>query len=158
MDNDVRRLKPGEAAPKFSLVNQDNKSVNSEELFATPTILFFFPAAGSPGCTKEAVDFQEYLEDFAAQGYQIVGISPDGVNRLKEFSLSHDLSFELLSDPDLKAHAAFGAYGQKTLYGRVYTGVLRSTIITDDKGEINQALYNVKATGHTNMLKKRLGI
>jgi len=158
MANDVRRLKPGEAAPNFSLVNQDNKSVNSEELFATPTILFFFPAAGSPGCTKEAVDFQEYLEDFAAQGYQIVGISPDGVDRLKEFSLSHDLSFELLSDPDLKAHTAFGAYGQKTLYGRVYTGVLRSTIITDEKGEINQALYNVKATGHTNMLKKRLGI
>jgi len=132
--------------------------VSSVELFMTPTIMFFFPAAGSPGCTKEAVDFQDYLEDFAAQGYQIVGISPDGVNRLKEFSLSHDLSFQLLSDPDLVAHKAFGAYGQKTIYGRVYTGVLRSTIITDEKGEINQALYNVKATGHTNMLKKRLGI
>jgi len=158
MVEDVRRLEPGEATPKFSLLNQDNKSVNSETLFATPTILFFFPAAGSPGCTKEAVDFQEYLEDFAAQGYQIVGISPDSSSRLKEFSLSHDLSFELLSDPDLKAHAAFGAYGQKTLYGRVYTGVLRSTIITDEKGRINQALYNVKATGHTNMLKTRLGI
>ena len=158
MSEEIRRLGPGEEAPKFSLNNQDSESVNSADIFATPTIMFFFPAAGSPGCTKEAVDFQDYLEDFAAQGYQIVGISPHGVNRLKEFSLSHDLSFQLLSDPDLVAHKAFGAYGQKTIYGRVYTGVLRSTIITDEKGEINQALYNVRATGHTNMLKKRLGI
>jgi len=158
MAENVRRLEPGEAAPKFSLTNQDSKLVNSAELFATPTIMFFFPAAGSPGCTKEAVDFQEYLQDFSAKGYQVVGISPDGVEKLMEFSLSHHLTFQLLSDPDLIAHRAFGAYGQKSLYGRVYTGVLRSTIITDEKGDINQALYNVKATGHTNMLKKRLGI
>ena len=158
MAKDVRRLEPGEEAPELSLLNQDNESVTSQELLATPTIFFFFPAAGSPGCTKEAVDFQDHLEDFAAQGYQVVGISPDSVSRLKEFSLSHDLSFQLLSDPDLAAHRSFGAYGQKTLYGRVYTGILRSTIVTDEKGKINQALYNVKATGHTNMLKKRLGI
>jgi peroxiredoxin Q/BCP len=158
MANEVRRLEAGEEAPELSLLNQDNKSVTSQELLATPTIFFFFPAAGSPGCTKEAVDFQDYLEDFAAQGYQVVGISPDSVNRLKEFALSHDLKFQLLSDPDLEAHRSFGAFGQKTLYGRVYTGVLRSTIITDENGKISQALYNVKATGHTNMLKKRLGI
>lgn len=158
MAKDVRRLEPGEEAPELSLLNQDNESVTSQELLATPTIFFFFPAAGSPGCTKEAVDFQDYLEDFAAQGYQVVGISPDSVSRLKEFSLSHDLSYQLLSDPNLAAHRSFGAYGQKTLYGRVYTGILRSTIVTDEKGKINQALYNVKATGHTNMLKKRLGI
>ena len=158
MAKEVTRLEPGDKSPAFSLVNQDNEAVTSQELFATPTIFFFFPAAGSPGCTKEAVDFQDYLEDFAAQGYQIVGISPDSPNRLKEFSLSHDLSFQLLSDPDLAAHRSFGAFGQKNLYGRVYTGVLRSTIVTDEKGNINQALYNVKATGHTNMLKKRLGI
>jgi peroxiredoxin Q/BCP len=158
MANEVRRLEAGEEAPELSLLNQDNKSVTSQELLATPTIFFFFPAAGSPGCTKEAVDFQDYLEDFAAQGYQVVGISPDSVSRLKEFALSHDLKFQLLSDPDLEAHRSFGAFGQKTLYGRVYTGVLRSTIITDENGKISQALYNVKATGHTNMLKKRLGI
>jgi peroxiredoxin Q/BCP len=158
MAKEVTRLEPGDKSPAFSLVNQDNEAVTSQELFATPTIFFFFPAAGSPGCTKEAVDFQDYLEDFAAQGYQIVGISPDSPNRLKEFSLSHDLSFQLLSDPDLAAHRSFGAFGEKNLYGRVYTGVLRSTIVTDEKGNINQALYNVKATGHTNMLKKRLGI
>jgi peroxiredoxin Q/BCP len=158
MAKDVRRLEPGEEAPELSLLNQDNNSVTSQELLATPTIFFFFPAAGSPGCTKEAVDFQDYLEDFAAQGYQVVGISPDSVSRLKEFALSHDLSYQLLSDPNLEAHRSFGAYGQKTLYGRVYTGILRSTIVTDEKGKINQALYNVKATGHTNMLKKRLGI
>ena len=158
MAKDILRLETGEEAPELSLTNQDNKAVTSQELFTTPTILFFFPAAGSPGCTKEAVDFQYYLEDFAAQGYQVVGISPDSVSRLKEFSLSHDLTFKLLSDPDLEAHRSFGAFGQKTLYGRVYTGVLRSTIVTDEKGKISQALYNVKATGHTNMLKKRLGI
>jgi len=158
MAKEVSRLEPGDKVPLFSLTNQNNESVTSQELLATPTIFFFFPAAGSPGCTKEAVDFQDYLEDFAAQGYQVVGISPDSVSRLKEFSLSHDLSFQLLSDPDLAAHRSFGAYGQKTLYGRVYTGILRSTIVTDEKGKINQALYNVKATGHTNMLKKRLGI
>ena len=158
MAKEVSRLEPGDKAPLFSLTNQDNESVTSQNLLATPTIFFFFPAAGSPGCTKEAVDFQDFLEDFAAQGYQVVGISPDSVSRLKEFSLSHDLSFQLLSDPDLAAHRSFGAFGEKNLYGRVYTGVLRSTIVTDKKGKINQALYNVKATGHTNMLKKRLGI
>jgi peroxiredoxin Q/BCP len=158
MAKEVSRLEPGDKVPLFSLTNQNNESVTSQKLLATPTIFFFFPAAGSPGCTKEAVDFQDRLEDFAAQGYQVVGISPDSVSRLKEFSLSHDLSFQLLSDPDLAAHRSFGAYGQKTLYGRVYTGILRSTIVTDEKGKINQALYNVKATGHTNMLKKRLGI
>jgi len=158
MAKEVSRLEPGDKVPLFSLTNQNNESVTSQKLLATPTIFFFFPAAGSPGCTKEAVDFQDRLEDFAAQGYQVVGISPDSVSRLKEFSLSHDLSFQLLSDPDLATHRSFGAYGQKTLYGRVYTGILRSTIVTDEKGKINQALYNVKATGHTNMLKKRLGI
>jgi len=158
MAKEVSRLEPGDKVPLFSLTNQNNESVTSQKLLATPTIFFFFPAAGSPGCTKEAVDFQDYLEDFAAQGYQVVGISPDSVSRLKEFSLSHDLSYQLLSDPNLAAHRSFGAYGQKTLYGRVYTGILRSTIVTDEKGKINQALYNVKATGHTNMLKKRLGI
>jgi len=158
MAKEVSRLEPGDKVPLFSLTNQNNESVTSQELLATPTIFFFFPAAGSPGCTKEAVDFQDYLEDFAAQGYQVVGISPDSVSRLKEFSLSHDLSYQLLSDPNLEAHRSFGAYGQKTLYGRVYTGILRSTIVTDEKGKIDQALYNVKATGHTNMLKKRLGI
>ena len=80
----VSRLEPGDKSPTFSLANQDNNSVTSKELLTTPTIFFFFPAAGSPGCTKEAVDFQDYLEDFAAQGYQVVGISPDSVSRLKE--------------------------------------------------------------------------
>ncbi len=154
----VSRLEPGDKSPTFSLANQDNNSVTSKELLTTPTIFFFFPAAGSPGCTKEAVDFQDYLEDFAAQGYQVVGISPDSVSRLKEFSLSHDLSFQLLSDPDLAAHRSFGAFGEKNLYGRVYTGVLRSKVLEEEKGKINRALYNVKATGHTNMLNKGLGI
>jgi peroxiredoxin Q/BCP len=132
--------------------------VSSKTLLAKPTILFFFPAAGSPGCTKEAADFQDHLEDFADKGYQVVGVSPDSSKRLKEFALAHDLTFELLSDPEIAAHRAVGAYGEKSLYGRIYRGVLRSTVITGADGKVEQAMYNVKATGHTNMLKRRLGI
>ena len=158
MGGEIVRLEPGVNVPEFSLENQDGELVSTKKLLAKPTILFFFPAAGSPGCTKEAADFQDHLEDFAAKGYQVVGVSPDSSKRLKEFALAHDLTFELLSDPEIKAHRAVGAYGEKSLYGRIYRGVLRSTVITGAGGKVEQAMYNVKATGHTNMLKRRLGI
>lgn len=158
MGGEIVRLEPGVNVPEFSLENQDGEMVSSKTLLAKPTILFFFPAAGSPGCTKEAADFQDHLEDFAAKGYQVVGVSPDSSKRLKEFALAHDLTFELLSDPEIAAHRAVGAYGEKSLYGRIYRGVLRSTVITGAGGKVEQAMYNVKATGHTNMLKRRLAI
>ena len=158
MGGEIVRLEPGVNVPEFSLENQDGELVSSKTLLAKPTILFFFPAAGSPGCTKEAADFQDHLEDFASKGYQVVGVSPDSSKRLKEFALAHDLTFELLSDPEIEAHRAVGAYGEKSLYGRIYRGVLRSTVITGIDGKVEQAMYNVKATGHTNMLKRRLGI
>lgn len=158
MGGEIVRLEPGVNVPEFSLENQDGEMVSSKTLLAKPTILFFFPAAGSPGCTKEAADFQDHLEDFAGKGYQVVGVSPDSSKRLKEFALAHDLTFELLSDPEIEAHRAVGAYGEKSLYGRIYRGVLRSTVITGVDGKVEQAMYNVKATGHTNMLKRRLGI
>ena len=156
MAENAVRLEAGNPAPNFTLLDQDLQPVDSSRLFETPTIFFFFPAAGSPGCSKEAADFQDNLSDFAEKGYKIVGVSPDGPERLKEFWLSHDLEFPLLSDPDVAVHKAFGAHGEKSLYGRIYKGVLRSTIIIGAGGVVEQAMYNVKATGHTNMLKRKL--
>ena len=155
MSEQVNRLEPGQNAPEFTLENQNGDSVRSVDLFKTPTILYFYPAAGSPGCTKEASDFEASLPEFAKYGYQVVGVSPDSAARLKEFEEAHELSFTLLSDPDILAHKAVGAFGEKSLYGRLYRGVLRSTVLIRD-GKVEEALYNVKATGHTNMLLKRL--
>lgn len=156
MTKEVQRLVAGDEIPEFELRDQNGDLIRSSELFKTPTILYFFPAAGSPGCTKEASDFESRMDEFDSRGYQIVGVSPDSVERLKNFEEAHEISFKLLSDPDVSAHKAFGAHGEKSLYGRTYKGVLRSTILIRD-GKIQEALYNVKATGHTNMLLKRLG-
>jgi thioredoxin-dependent peroxiredoxin len=153
---EVRRLQPGDSAPEIELLDQNGSLTRLSDLFKTPTILYFFPAAESPGCTKEASDFEANLEEFVSRGYQIVGVSPDSVQRLKNFEEAHELSFTLLSDPDVVAHKAFGAHGEKSLYGRLYKGVLRSTILIKD-GKVQEALYNVKATGHTNMLLRKLG-
>lgn len=157
MTKEVQRLVAGDAIPEFELRDQNGDLICSSELFKTPTILYFFPAAGSPGCTKEASDFESRMDEFDSRGYQIVGVSPDSVERLKNFEEAHEISFKLLSDPDVSAHKAFGAHGEKSLYGRIYKGVLRSTILIKD-GKIQEALYNVKATGHTNMLLRRLGV
>ena len=156
MTEEVQRLNPGDVAPAFSLEDQNGVLRSSEELLKQPLVLYFFPAAGSPGCTKEASDFESRLDEFQALGYQIIGVSPDSVPRLKNFEESHELSFTLLSDPELVAHKAFGSWGEKNLYGRLYRGVLRSTMIIRD-GVMEHALYNVKATGHSNMLLKKLG-
>ena len=156
MTKEVQRLVPGDEIPEFELQDQNGDLIRSSELFKTPTILYFFPAAGSPGCTKEASDFESRMDEFDSRGYQIVGVSPDSVERLKNCEEAHEISFKLLSDPDVAAHKAFGAHGEKSLYGRIYKGVLRSTILIKD-GKIQEALYNVKATGHTNMLLRRLG-
>ena len=156
MTENVRRLEPGEAVPEISLFDQDGNQFTSEDLAKEPTVLYFFPAAGSPGCTKEASDFQLRLDEFKERGYRIIGVSPDSVAKLKNFEEAHELTFTLLSDPEIEAHKAFGAWGEKSLYGRLYKGVIRSTILIRD-GVIVEALYNVKATGHTNMLLRRIG-
>ena len=156
MTENVRRLEPGEAVPEISLFDQDGNRVTSEDLAKEPTVLYFFPAAGSPGCTKEASDFQLRLAEFKERGYRIIGVSPDSVAKLKNFEEAHELTFTLLSDQEIEAHKAFGAWGEKSLYGRLYKGVIRSTILIRD-GVVVEALYNVKATGHTNMLLRRIG-
>ncbi|MEY4743277.1 MAG: hypothetical protein RIR34_616 [Actinomycetota bacterium] len=152
------RLNIGETAPDFSLLNQDAKTVNLADYRGKKVILYFYPAASTPGCTKEACDFNDALNPLEAAGYTVIGISPDDTPKLAKFKKSQDLNFELLSDLDKAIHQAYGAYGEKTLYGRVYTGVLRSTFVLDENGVIQLALYNVKATGHVAMLRKQLGI
>jgi peroxiredoxin Q/BCP len=150
------RLQPGDLAPDFSLLDQNNNQLSLTDLKGQKSIIYFYPAAGSPGCSKEAADFQDALGEFEAIGYRVIGISPDPVAKLKEFEDSHQLTFSLLSDPDIAAHKAYGAFGEKSLYGRLYRGVLRSTIVVDENGVVTQALYNVKATGHTKMLLRLL--
>jgi peroxiredoxin Q/BCP len=152
------RLNVGETAPDFSLLNQDAKTVNLSDYRGKKVILYFYPAAATPGCTKEACDFNDALNPLEAAGYTVIGISPDDTPKLANFKQAQDLNFELLSDLDKEIHQAYGAYGEKTLYGRVYTGVLRSTFVLDENGVIQLALYNVKATGHVAMLRKQLGI
>jgi peroxiredoxin Q/BCP len=152
------RLNIGETAPDFSLLNQDAKTVNISDYRGKKVILYFYPAASTPGCTKEACDFNDALNPLEAAGYTVIGISPDETPKLAKFKQAQDLNFELLSDVDKAVHQAYGAFGEKTLYGRVYTGVLRSTFVLDENGVIQLALYNVKATGHVAMLRKQLGI
>ena len=156
MSKEEFRLEVGAKAPEFSLLDQDGQVLDLSMLAGKKTILYFYPAAGSPGCSKEAADFQEHIDQFEAIGYQVIGVSPDEVAKLKDFEDAQELSFRLLSDPDLAAHKAYGAFGEKSLYGRLYRGVLRSTIVIDQDLTITMALYNVKATGHISMLLKKL--
>jgi thioredoxin-dependent peroxiredoxin len=152
------RLETGAKAPAFTLPNQDSKAVTLASLAGKKAIVYFYPAAATPGCTKEACDFEESLNVFTAAGYSVVGISPDKPAKLAKFVKDQGLHFDLLSDEDLTVHKAYGAYGLKKLYGREYEGVLRSTFVLDEKGVVTLPLYNVKATGHVTMLRKQLGL
>jgi peroxiredoxin Q/BCP len=156
--SELQKLEVGNTAPAFTVLDQDGKFVSLEDFKGKKTILYFFPAASTPGCTKEACDFNDNLNPFKDAGYTVLGISPDPVKKLKTFEVNQELNFPLLSDPELEVHKAYGAYGLKKLYGREYTGVLRSTFAIDESGVITLALYNVKATGHVVMLRKLLGI
>lgn len=156
MSDQEFRLVQGVKAPEFSLLDQNAKEFSSEMLKGQKAILYFYPAAGSPGCSKEAADFQERISEFEAAGYQVIGISPDQPEKLKDFEDAQQLTFPLLSDPEFVAHQAYGAFGVKTLYGRTYKGVLRSTAIVDENFNVVEAFYNVKSTGHVDMLLKRI--
>lgn len=152
------RLETGAKAPSFTLPNQDEKLIGLSSFSGKKAIVYFYPAAATPGCTKEACDFEESLNVLTAAGYSVVGISPDPTKKLAKFVKDQHLHFDLLSDADLAVHKTYGAYGLKKLYGREYEGVLRSTFVLDESGSIVHALYNVKATGHVEMLKKLLGL
>jgi len=152
------RLETGAKAPKFTLPNQNEQAVSLASFAGKKAIVYFYPAAATPGCTKEACEFEESLNVFTAAGYSVVGISPDKPAKLLKFAKDQGLHFDLLSDEDLAVHKSFGAYGLKKLYGREYEGVLRSTFVLNEKGDIELALYNVKATGHVAMLRKLIGL
>lgn len=146
----------GDKAPSFTVLDQDGNKVKLTDFKGKKVILYFYPAASSPGCTKEAWDFNHSLAEFKKGGYEVLGISPDSVAKIKKFHSQQKLKFALLSDESLDVHKAFGAYGLKKLYGREYQGVIRSTFVIDEKGKIALALYSVKATGHVTSLLKKL--
>jgi peroxiredoxin Q/BCP len=149
-------LAVGDAAPTFTLLNQDGTPVSLSDYRGTKVIAYFYPMASTPGCALQACDFRDSLASLASAGYQVLGISKDAPAKLKKFQLEDGLTFPLLSDTDLTAHKAYGAYGEKNSYGRIILGTKRSTFIIDEQGVIEHALYNVKATGHVARLRKLL--
>lgn len=152
------RLAPGEAAPDFTLTDDAGKQVSLTDLRGSRVIVYFYPAAMTPGCTKQACDFTDSLDSLRAAGFEVVGISPDKPEKLAKFRDRDGLTITLLSDPDKEVLAAWGAYGEKKLYGKVVEGVIRSTVVVDAEGTVELAQYNVKATGHVAKLRRDLGL
>ncbi|MEU8968680.1 thioredoxin-dependent thiol peroxidase [Streptomyces monashensis] len=152
------RLQPGDVAPAFTLPDADGNEVSLSSYEGRKVIVYFYPAALTPGCTKQACDFTDNLQVLASAGYDVVGISPDQPEKLAKFREKESLKVTLLADPDKKALDAYGAFGEKKNYGKTYMGVIRSTIVVDEQGKVERALYNVRATGHVAKIIKDLGI
>ena len=152
------RLTQGSKAPAVSLPDSDGNTVNLSDYAGSSVVLYFYPAAMTPGCTTQAVDFSAALGDLGEAGYNVLGVSPDSVKRLAQFKEKSDVGFPLLSDPDRQALDAYGAYGVKKLYGKEVTGVIRSTFVIDPQGRIELAKYNVRASGHVASLAKALKV
>jgi peroxiredoxin Q/BCP len=152
------RLEPGDEAPDFTLKDADGNDVSLARFKGQRVIVYFYPAAMTPGCTKQACDFTASLPDFEKLGTAVVGISPDAPAKLAKFREKESLAISLLSDPDKTVLAAYGAYGEKMNYGKKIMGVIRSTFVIDAEGKVEKALYNVKATGHVERLRKELGV
>jgi len=150
------RLDRGDQAPDFTLDSDTGEQVALSDLRGRKVIVYFYPAAMTPGCTKQACDFTDSLESLRGAGYEVLGISPDKPQKLAKFRDRDDLTITLLSDPDKAAMKAYGAFGEKKLYGKVVEGVIRSTFVVDEDGRIELAQYNVKATGHVAKLRRDL--
>ena len=150
------RLEVGDTAPAFSLPDADGNTVNLADFKGRKVIVYFYPAASTPGCTKEACDFRDNLVELNEAGLDVVGISPDKPAKLAKFRDAEKLTFPLLSDPDRKVLEAWGAYGEKTMYGKTVQGVIRSTFVVDELGKIALAQYNIRATGHVAKLRRDL--
>jgi len=151
-------LAPGDIAPDFDLEDATGGRVRLADLRGQRVVLYAYPAAMTPGCTTQACDFRDNLAAFTGDGYTVLGISPDKPAKLAKFTERDDLPFTLLSDPDRTVLTAYGAYGEKKLYGKVVTGVIRSTFVIGPDGRIEHAFYNVKATGHVAKLMRDIGI
>ncbi len=154
----TERLTAGDPAPDFTLPDADGKPVSLAQLRGRRVIVYFYPAASTPGCTKQACDFRDNLASFEAEGFAVLGISPDKPAKLVKFRDQQGLTFPLLSDEDRQVLSAYGAYGEKQLYGKTVTGVIRSTFVIDPDGVVALAQYGVKATGHVAKLRRDLGL
>lgn len=154
----IVKLSPGDKAPPFDLVDEAGNRVRSASLRGDRVILYAYPAAMTPGCTTQACDFRDNLSVFTSKGFTVLGISPDKPEKLAKFKERDHLTFPLLSDPDHAVMEAYGAWGEKKLYGKTVVGVIRSTFVISTKGVIEQAMYGVKATGHVAKLMRDLGI
>ena len=149
-------LEAGSPAPDFSLPDKDGKEHSLSDYRGQKVIVYFYPAASTPGCTTQACDFRDNMASLQGAGYVVLGVSKDKLPALQKFAENENLVFPLLSDEDLSVHHAYGAFGEKSMYGKTVMGVIRSTFVVDENGVLEHALYNVKATGHVEMLRKRL--
>ncbi len=152
------RLAPGDQAPDFTLTDDTGTEVSLSALRGQKVIVYFYPAAMTPGCTTQACDFTDSLASLKGAGYEVLGISPDKPEKLATFREHDQLTIPLLSDPDKDVLRAYGAFGEKKLYGKVVEGVIRSTFVIDEDGAVQLAQYNVKATGHVAKLRRDLGL
>lgn len=151
-------LEIGTPAPAFNLPNQDDTDISLASLQGQKVIVYFYPAAATPGCTTQACELRDNINTLKSLGYTVLGISPDAPKKLKRFQEKEGLNFDLLSDPDSAVQQAYGAYGKKSMYGKEYMGTIRSTFVVDETGKLSHVFYNVKAKGHIDMLKTELGI
>ena len=151
-------LKIGDKAPSFTLKNQDDQEVSLSSFAGQKVVVYFYPAAATPGCTTQACEIRDNINSLKSAGYTVLGISPDQPAKLKKFKDKESLNFDLLSDPDNAIQQAYGAYGEKSMYGKTYMGTIRSTFVVDESGKLSHVFYNVKAKGHIEMLRNELGI
>jgi peroxiredoxin Q/BCP len=152
------RLTPGDAAPDFTLPDADEKPVSLADYRGRRVVVYFYPAAGTPGCTKQACDFRDSLAELNGAGLDVLGVSPDKPAKLAKFRDKEGLTFPLLADPDKDVLNAWGVFGEKQMYGKTVTGVIRSTFVIDPEGKVEVAQYNVRATGHVAKLRKDLSV
>ncbi|MCP3426232.1 thioredoxin-dependent thiol peroxidase [Rothia sp. AR01] len=156
--SDTARLAPGDPAPAFSLPDAEGRTVSLSDYAGAPVIVYFYPKASTPGCTTQACDFRDNLAALQSHGYRVVGVSPDAGKALATFAEKQELPFPLLSDADHAVAEAYGAWGEKKNYGKVYEGLIRSTFVLDAEGRVEQAQYNVRAKGHVAKLRRDLGL
>ena len=154
----MTRLAPGDTAPDFTLPDADGQDVSLKDYRGRKVVVYFYPAAMTPGCTTQACDFRDSLDSLQAAGIAVIGISPDQPQKLAKFRERDSLTFPLLSDPSRDVLEAYGAWGEKKLYGKRVVGVIRSTFVVDAEGKLEQAQYAVKATGHVAKLRRDLGL
>jgi peroxiredoxin Q/BCP len=154
----MARLSTGDPAPDFTLPDADGAEISLHDLEGQKVVVYFYPAAMTPGCTTQACDFRDNLNSLKSAGYTVLGISPDKPDKLAKFRDRDAVNFPLLSDESKATLQAYGAYGEKTMYGKKVTGVIRSTFVVDEDGKIALAQYNVKATGHVAKLRRDLGL